>query len=372
MCRLRPHTRLSTSRQRPSSTRETAGTAWLLAAAVLLAFAPNSYAQEDDRPQNFVEDVTNAGTSAAPFLEIGVGARAQAMGNAGAALPRDATSLYWNPAAAAGLDGTVHVTFDHTNWLANTTLDYVAAVFSFPGVGSVGFSVMSFEMVDEQPVRTILQPAGTGETYSASDLALAATYAARLTPRFSVGLTGKYVQETLWNEKASNYAVDIGIVYETNLPGFSLAASLSNFGGDVQLQGRDLLRPYDDDPSNFSNDKLNVRLSTDEFSLPLQFRFGAGYEIASSMHRLTLAADLLHPSDNSEAVNLGAEYTFFDTISFRGGLVALFETDRTGGSTFGVGLQHRVLGQLGVAADYTYASWGILNNTHRVTVTISR
>lgn len=345
---------------------------WLVLTALVFALPLPVAAQEDDRPQNFAEDVTNAGTSAAPFLEIGVGARAQAMGNAGTALPSDGTSLYWNPAAAANLEGNVNVTFDHTSWLAGTTLDYVAAVFTFAGIGSVGLSVMNFEMVDEQPVRSILQPEGTGEFYSASDLALSASYAARLTPRFSAGISGKYVQETLWNETAGSYALDLGVVYRTNLPGLSLAASISNFGSDMQLSGRDLLRPYDDDPSNFSNDKLNVRLATDEFSLPLQFRFGMGYVMEASMHRLTLAADLLHPSDNSEAVNLGGEYTFFDTISFRGGVAALFEADRTGGSTFGVGLQHRVLGQLGVAADYTYANWGILNATHRVTVTIRR
>ncbi len=345
---------------------------WIVLTAFLFAMPLHVAAQEDDRPLNFAEEVTNAGTSAAPFLEIGVGARAQAMGNAGTALPGDATSLYWNPAAAAGLEGILNVTFDHTNWLANTTLDYVAAVFSLSGIGSIGLSVMSFEMVDEQPVRSILQPEGTGEFYSASDLALSATYAARLTPRFSAGISGKYVQEKLWHETAASYALDLGIVYDTNLPGLSLAASISNFGGDMKLDGRDLLRPHDDDPNNFSNDKLNVRLATDEFSLPLHFRFGMGYVIEASMHRLTLAADLLHPSDNSEAVNLGGEYTFFDTISFRGGVAALFEADRTGGSTFGVGLQHRVLGQLGVAADYTYANWGILNATHRVTVSIRR
>lgn len=341
-------------------------------ALLVLLWPMAAAAQEDDRPQNFEEDVTNAGTSSAPFLEIGVGARAQAMGNASTALPRDATSLFWNPAAAANLDGTMHVTFDHTSWLADTQLDYLAAVFSFSGIGSIGLSVMSFAMVEEQPVRTILQPEGTGEVYSASDLALAATYATRLTSRFSAGLTAKYVQETLWHETAHAYALDMGIVYETNLPGLYLAASISNFGGDMRLEGRDLRRPFDDDPTNFSNDKLNVNLATDAFSLPLHFRFGLGYQIEAAIHRLTLAADLLHPSDNSEAVNVGAEYTFFDTLSLRGGLVALFEADRTGGTTFGAGLQHRVLGQFGVAADYTYADWGILNNTHRLTVTISR
>ena len=56
----------------------------------------------DDLPlQNFVEDVSNSGTSAATFLKIGVGARAMAMGNAASTFGRDGTVLFWNPAAAA-------------------------------------------------------------------------------------------------------------------------------------------------------------------------------------------------------------------------------------------------------------------------------
>lgn len=345
-----------------------------LSALVLCLAVPTAAAQESDLPpQNFVEHVTNAGTSAAAFLQIGVGSRAQAMGNAATAMSADATSLFWNPAAIAGLGGNVHVAFDHTSWLANMSLDYVGAVFNLGGIGSVGLSVMNFQMVDDQPVRTILQPEGTGEQYSAADLALGATYGIALTDRFSAGITGKYIRETLWNESASTLALDLGVLYRTKLPGLFLAASISNFGGDMKLDGRDLLRPYDDDERNFSNDQLNVRLDTDAFSLPLHFRFGFGYVVsAGDMHRLTLAADLLHPSDNTEAVNLGAEYTFWDTISFRGGYASLFERDRTGGATFGLGVQRVLLGGIGLGADYTYADWGLLENTHRLTISISR
>lgn len=347
---------------------------WIAAALVGLLAGP-AWAQEDgfDRaPQNYVDDVTNAGTSAAAFLQIGVGARAQAMGNAATAVTRDATALFWNPAGVAGLEGAVNVAFDHTNWLADTRLNYVGMVFDL-GAGSVGLSVMDLQMVDEQAVRTVDQPDGTGEYYSASDLALAATYAVSLTDRFDVGVTGKYIREALWNESATALAVDLGIAYRTKLPGLYLAAAIANFGGDMQLDGRDLLRPYDDDPENASNDQLNARLDTDAFSLPLHFRFGFGYEaLRSDLHRLTLAADLLHPSDNTEAVNLGAEYTFWNTLSLRGGVTALFEADRTGGATFGVGVQRRLLDGLGVSADYTYADWGVLDATHRLTIAVRR
>lgn len=328
--------------------------------------------QEVDQPVNFVEDVTNAGTSAAPFLEIGVGARAQAMGNAGAALAHDASSMFWNPSAAIALDKSVLVSFDHTSWIADTRLAHVAAVFILPRFGALGLSVMSFDIVDEAPVRTILQPEGTGEFYSASDLALSLTYATRLTPRFMAGISGKIVQETLWHETATAYALDLGMTYHTNLPGLSLAAGLSNFGSGMKLEGRDLRRPFDDDPSNFSNDKLNVNLQTDEFSLPLLFRFGIAYSLETSLHGMTIAADVLHPSDNTEAVNVGFEYTFLETISFRAGLASYFEVDRTGGYTFGMGLQRELFGQFGIAMDYAYATWGVLNATHRLTVTLAR
>ncbi len=301
--------------------------------ALVALWAVPASAQEVDTPPGYADGVTNAGTSAAAFLQIGVGARAQAMGNAGTTMIDDATAMFWNPASVARLGGTAHLAFDHTEWLADTQLDYMGAVFPLSPNSAVGLSVLSFQMIDNQPVRTVDQPEGTGEFYSASDLSLGLTYGVALTDRFAAGLTGKYVHEGLWNEDASAFAVDLGVRYRTTLPGLNLAASISNFGGDMQLDGRDLLRPYDDDPGNSSNDQLNARLDTDSFSLPLYFRFGVGYEQTfGDMHRFVIATDLLHPSDNSEAINIGGEYTFWDTFSVRGGAIALFEEDRVGGA----------------------------------------
>lgn len=343
----------------------------LLAAAFGVGIA--SAQESNSPPQNFVEDVSNAGTSAAAFLQIGVGARAQSMGNAAATLHEDATSLFWNPASIALLEGDVNVAFDHTNWLVDTALDFVGLTFRIPGLGTLGLGVMSFQAVNEQPVRTILQPEGTGEFYSASDLALGVTYAASLTERFAAGVTGKYIRERLWNESASAGAFDLGVRYLTRLPGLSIGASIANFGSDMQLSGRDLKRPFDDDPANFSNDQLNVDLSTDRFSVPLTFRFGLGYErVVSDLHRFTLVADVSNPADNTQSMNLGAEYTFWNTVSLRGGFNALFEDDRTGGATFGMGVNRRLPGEIGLSGAYSYADWGILKGTHRLTLTVSR
>ncbi|MCB0259296.1 MAG: hypothetical protein KDE62_06190, partial [Calditrichaeota bacterium] len=46
--------------------------------------------------QNYRENVSKRGSTAASFLEIGVGARALAMGGAFTALADDPSTLYWN------------------------------------------------------------------------------------------------------------------------------------------------------------------------------------------------------------------------------------------------------------------------------------
>ena len=42
--------------------------------------------------------LTNRGTTAASFLEVGIGARSMGMGGAYVAVAQDAIAMYWNPA----------------------------------------------------------------------------------------------------------------------------------------------------------------------------------------------------------------------------------------------------------------------------------
>ena len=51
----------------------------------------------------FSQSVGKTGTTAAKFLSIGIGARANAMGGAFTSLPKDASSMYWNPAGIADI-----------------------------------------------------------------------------------------------------------------------------------------------------------------------------------------------------------------------------------------------------------------------------
>ncbi len=137
-------------------------------------------AQEKNDDINFVTDVSGVGVSAATFLEIGVGARAAAMGGAYSAIANDATALYWNPAGIAWIEG-LQAEFMHSEWLAETNYDFLGLVVAIPSINSsIGASIIYLNY-GESLVRTVDRPEGTGEQYSARDYALGLSYALALT-----------------------------------------------------------------------------------------------------------------------------------------------------------------------------------------------
>jgi len=339
---------------------------------MLLSINPvSAQTGEDDFAVNFTDNITNRGTSAASFLEIGIGAKAQAIGGAFTALANDATALYWNPAGIASLE-SISITANHAAWLADTKLNYFGIVLPFSRGMAVGLILNVLDYVDKQPVRTILQPEGTGEDYGAADLTLGMSYGIQLTNRFAFAVSGKYIQQKIWNETAKTFALDFGVLYHTRLKGMSIGASITNFGGDMKLEGRDLVRAFDEDPQNFSNDKLNVSLKTDAFPLPILFRFGLAYALElNSQNKLTTAVDVIHPSNNIESMNLGLEYSFMNLFALRAGYQSLFDQSRENGLTLGFGIEASTKSSMGVGFNYAYSSWGLLDKVQRFSIDLS-
>ena len=327
--------------------------------------------EEDFASLNYRGEVKKTGTSAAAFLEIGVGARAQSMGGAYVAISNDISGSYWNPAGVS-LINTLGASANHSNWLGETSYEYFGIVFPVASNMSFGLSLTSLDYGQKQPVRTIIQPEGTGEYYSASDIAIAATFGMNVTYGFSFGVTGKYIEQNIWHESANTFAFDLGIHYKTDLEGLTMGASISNFGGDLKMEGRDLIRAYDSDEKNYSNDKLNVTLQTDEFPLPLIFRFGLAYQfLVTENHKFILTSDLIHPSNNVVSLNSGFEYTALKVISLRGGYESIFDDMSEKGLTLGVGFRNPFSEVLDFTIDYAYSDFGILGYVQRFSLDIS-
>jgi hypothetical protein len=302
------------------------------------------------------------GTYSAPFLGIGVGARAVAMGGTFAAVANDASALYWNPGGISRLENS-QALISHANWLVNTDFNWAGVVLKVGSNNAIGFSITQLDYGDEEVTDEFNQE-GTGARWSAQDLAVAASYARSMTDRFSIGGSFKLVQQKIWNETATGFAFDVGLVFVTQFNDMRLGMSISNFGSDLKFEGKDVLERIDIDPDNSGNNETLVsELKTDPWPVPLFFRVGLAYDLLrGSRTKVTLTADGLRPSDNTGVLNLGGEIGLYEVLFLRGGYKSLFREDSQEGLTFGAGLKYNT-GAAGIInIDIAYADFGLLDS----------
>jgi long-subunit fatty acid transport protein len=311
-----------------------------------------------------------AGTVSAPFLKIGAGARAIALGGNYVGLANDVTTLYWNPAGITNLD-KISFSATHTQWFAD--IKHNAVMFALPidNNSAFGIDVLHLNSGDIEQT-TINEQDGNGIFYDATDFALGLTYARKLTDRFSVAIKGKYITQTLFNEESSTFAVDFGTVYKTDFKGLSIGMNLANFGGSMQLTGNDLSR-VEVDP--VTGQEFETFLKTESWPLPIIFRVGVAIDLVGNEetffpndeNRLTLAIDGNHPNDNSETIGAGLEYVWDDLLALRMGYKGNHDTENF---SFGGGL-NLIISGLHFNFDYAYGDLGDLDSVQRFTAGIA-
>ncbi len=334
-------------------------------------FTSTSVVAQEESSSLDEETITRVGTTAAQFLKLGAGARAIALGGAYVAEASDMSSVYWNPAGFARLTGS-HLQLSNTQYLADINYNFAAFGTSMAPFGSMGLSLLIVDSGD-MPVRTELQPEGTGEQFNTLSFALQLTYARNLSEQFSIGANVKMVQERIWHSTASSIAFDIGTLFTTPFQSLRLGASMSNIGPKMRIDGRDILFSEDPSPNTTGTAEIvNAQYRTDGFSMPLIFRVGLAWDaVDTGTHRIVLTSDAAHPNDNAEYINAGAEYMFRDLIAFRAGYRNLFEPDSEQGLTVGGSLMIRINRDLVTKFDYAYADFGRLTQTHWLTVNLS-
>ncbi|MCH8928727.1 MAG: PorV/PorQ family protein [Candidatus Marinimicrobia bacterium] len=313
-------------------------------------------------------NVSKVATTAAAFLEIGVGSRATGMGGAFVAVADDATALYWNSAGIARLKKSDMI-FIHTEWIAGINYNYLGTAIPMGNAGVLGISITSLS-TEEMMVRTVDKPEGTGERFSVGDLAIGVAFARNLTDKFSIGINTKYIRQNIWNMSATGFALDLGTLFTTQFNGMKIGMSISNFGGKLQMLGKDTFINFDLAPSqDGSNDRIPANLKTDTFPLPLISRVGLAMDIVDGeLNKVTLAVDAAHPNDNSEYMNLGMEYSYDGRLFLRGGYKNLFLNDSEENLTLGAGIVYNINNSVIIKFDYSYQEFGRLINTQSFSI----
>ncbi len=284
-------------------------------------------------------------TSGDAFLKIDTGARPVGMAGAFCAVADDINACYYNPSGLTQLK-TPEFIFTHNDWITDINQEYVAYVYTTENY-AVAISATYLYMGDIS--ETIVDPINpdfgkeTGKMFNAGDTSFAISYAQKLNSVLSLGLTVKYIQETISDQSATGYAGDAGILYEPNTT-INLGLSIHNIGNEIT---------FIESPS----------------PLPTTLRLGAAYQYGPFTLSSQLTKVLL---DNNLSMAIGVESWLGGVLGVRIGYAVTTPDNKLGefkslpqGLSTGIGAKIS-----NFEIDYAFLPYGDLDDTHRISLSL--
>jgi hypothetical protein len=235
--------------------------------------------------------------SAAPVglrsLLVDPGVAASAMGYAYTAAAADPSALYWNPAGllrgAKGYD----LLLAHTEWFIDHRMEYAVVSWNRGrdafAAGISGFYVGGIERREDYPSA---EPLGD---FGAYDIAVPVAYA-RSWRGLRAGIAAKPYYSKIDRVSAYGVACDLGLQFDTPLRGLTFGGAVANIGG-------------------------NPHYIEEDFSLPLDVRGGAAYDIpiAAISGGLLVAAEVRKSKGEETRTEVGADLHLASGVSLRSG-----------------------------------------------------
>jgi long-subunit fatty acid transport protein len=294
----------------------------------------------------------NGGRNSFDFLNISPISRAVGAGEAYTAMGDDVGSIYYNP---AGLASVLTNEFNATYLSLYQSINYEFLAFayplapSFPGIdGTIGISANFLQPGSLSRTNDLGVTINGNATFSSGDQAFTLAYAKAFGPRVLVGISGKYIQQTIDVVQNTLFAMDAGIVVLPPFDGMRVGVALKNLGAQ-----------------------------TDNFDLPFNLNTGISYrhyEIFSPQDDGALSVDAIFPLEPIEdkfGMRAGGEYDFKwigNRISIRAGYT-MFDSDLSGvGLTIGAGYGLDLSGAV-LFLDYAFAPEDIYGVSNRISLT---
>lgn len=325
------------------------------------------------------------------FLSIGVGARAQGMGNSIVASVDDVTAGYWNPSGLANFDAGQGLQLGamHSEWFAGVgKFDYLGMTVPFSNSNRrLGLSLIRFGIDDIPNTLTLFEDDGTVNydnitSFSAADYALLVSMAQKMKTKegrnFHLGGNVKIVRRVIGSFASSwGFGIDLGMQYQV---------------GKLKLgaMGRDLTSTFNAWKVAFTEEEKSTLLDEDnkppdlnsvEVTRP-QVLLGAAYFFDFKKFKITPEVNLLATTDGNrntlisgDPVSLdptaGVEVNYNDFLFLRAGVSQFQKEKNFDGSDYyisrpaiGVGLQ-----LFSLRVDYAYTNIG--DNSNRYSHVVS-
>ncbi len=301
----------------------------------------------------FGGDLARLGTTSGAQLLIPVGAHSIGLGGASLGSIHGAEAIYWNPAGISYGDHS-EVLFNNMNYIANIDVSYLALVYNGGNIGSFGLHIKSLDFGDIQET-TEEFPDGTGNTFSPSFIVAGFSYGRLLTDHINIGVTAKFISESVMETSGTAFAFDMGVQYRFK-NNIRLGVVMKNVGGKMQYDGRNLERTFNIPGTSLQTEDGFFRGVPLKSDIPSTFSFGISYVAnINEDNSLLFTSAFTNQNDASDELFGGLEYGFKDFFYVRGGYnyEAQSNDNQIFGGAFGAGLRYP-LGDFVFQFDYAF------------------
>ena len=230
----------------------------------------------------------------ASFLYNSHGARSTSMGKAFTAISNAPDSVYTNSAGLARLNqlqvqGMSFKAFEANYYSIESSIPMGEFVLGFGIIQSAVDGIQETAIVDN-----LVVDQGNSFSYKGTAAFVAAGY--NISDSLSLGITGKYIIEKLYNNSSKGYGVDVGILYDLPLKKLplTLGASIKN-----------LIEP-------------KLVWDTGTYTAIMERHYDLGAALKLMDNKLIISSDYKLKKSNS-TLHFGLEYALLETIPFRFG-----------------------------------------------------
>ncbi|MBU1078239.1 MAG: PorV/PorQ family protein [Spirochaetes bacterium] len=258
------------------------------------------------------------------------GARTMALGETFTGIADDINTLSVNPAGLNTLD-SIEASSSYMTYHVDSFYGFIAGGMPLPGdagyiaLGAATFSTKDFDWFDSTGTKQ-------DASLSAGDIGIILGYGFSpfklfgMGDVFHLGVGIKYVQSKLAEDSQSVFCFDIGGLVKMNFVSLGDGENKDNLGIGVSVQ----------------NIGSGVTYGSEETPLPQNIRLGIGYGFyKSTSHSVLFGFDINMPSDSSQIMGAGLEYSFMQMVFLRGGY-KISDIDGDGPS-FGGGVKYKML-----------------------------
>ncbi len=228
-------------------------------------------------------------TTGVPFLLVAADARAAGLGDQGVATSADAYSQQWNPSKFAFINKASGFSVSYTPYLTSLVNDISLGQFSyynrFDERMAFALSLRYFGLGEIELRQTAEDP---GNIVKPNEFALDGSYTLKLSPKFSMGIGGRYIRSSLQIPSidgsvnaASTFAVDVSGFFQGEETAYNDFNGRLRMGFNFQNLG-----------PKINYDSSAIADKTANF-LPANLKLGGGYDFAFDEYsKLSLSVEI--------------------------------------------------------------------------------